>query len=48
MVSYLIDDEQINLFGSQLATCQCYQVALESISPSSSESYLKPANADEQ
>ena len=33
MVSYLIEDEQINLFGSQLAALYCYQVVLESRHP---------------
>ncbi|RVW28616.1 hypothetical protein CK203_100866 [Vitis vinifera] len=28
MVSYLIEDEQINLFGSQLAALYCYQVRI--------------------
>nr|CAN71008.1 hypothetical protein VITISV_025165 [Vitis vinifera] len=27
MISYLTEDEQINLYGSQLVACQCYQVA---------------------
>ena len=29
MVSFLIEDGQINLYGSQLAARQCYQIARE-------------------
>ena len=30
MVSYLTEEGQVDLFGSQLAVRQCYQVALDS------------------
>ena len=29
MVSFLTEDGQIDLYGSQLAACQCYQIARE-------------------
>ena len=48
MVSYLTEDEEIDIFGSQLVTHQCYQVAHESRSTSGSELCTKPTNAEEQ
>ena len=48
MVSYLIEDEQINLYGSQLAVRQCYQVAREAGSSSDNESSTKPADSADQ
>ncbi|KAL6344824.1 hypothetical protein AAG906_002730 [Vitis piasezkii] len=47
MVSYLTKDGQIDIFGSQLAACQCYQVAFESELPSNSESRPEPSNMEE-
>ena len=47
MVSYLTKNGQIDIFGSQLATCQCYQVAFESELPSNSESRPEPSNMEE-
>ena len=41
MVSYLTEDRQVNLFGSQLAARQCYQVVGESRSTSASETPTK-------
>ncbi|RVX06657.1 Transposon Ty3-G Gag-Pol polyprotein [Vitis vinifera] len=37
MVRYLIEEGQVDLLGSQLATCQCYQVALDFRHPTSEE-----------
>lgn len=48
MVSYLIKDSQIDFFGSQLAAHQCYQVALESGLPTSSEPRPEPSTTEEQ
>ncbi|RVW44481.1 hypothetical protein CK203_094473 [Vitis vinifera] len=42
MVSYLIEDGQINLYGSQLAAHQCYQVACESGFASDNEPPTEP------
>ena len=39
MMSYLIEDGQINLLGNQLAVRQCYQVALESGHSASNEAH---------
>ena len=47
MVSYLTKDGQIDIFGSQPAACQCYQVAFESELPSNSESRPEPSNMEE-
>lgn len=43
MVSYLTEDEQINLYGSQLATRECYQVAREVGSNNDNKLSTKPA-----
>ena len=48
MVSYLIEDGHINLYGSQLAVRQCYQVAREAESSSDNVSSTKPADAADQ
>ena len=48
MVSYLTKDGHIDLFGSQLATRQCYQVALESGALSSNEPCSEPVNTEGQ
>ncbi|KAL6315635.1 hypothetical protein AAG906_003739 [Vitis piasezkii] len=48
MVSYLIKDSQIDFFGSQLAAHRCYQVALESGLPTSSEPRPEPSTTEEQ
>ena len=48
MVSYLTEDGQINLYGSQLATRKCYQVAYESESVSDNESPTEPTGVTEQ
>ncbi|RVW76969.1 hypothetical protein CK203_055539 [Vitis vinifera] len=48
MVSYLIEDGQINLLSNQLATCHCYQVVLESGHPINNEPCPEPSNVDEQ
>ncbi|RVW87860.1 hypothetical protein CK203_039693 [Vitis vinifera] len=46
MVSYFIEDGQIDLFGSQLAACQCYQVVLESRHPTNNEPHPEPSNKE--
>ena len=48
MVSYLIEDGQINLYGSQLAAHQCYQVACESGFASDNEPPTEPTGATKQ
>ena len=48
MVSYLIEDGQINLYGSQLAAHQCYQVACESEFASDNEPPTEPTGATKQ
>ena len=48
MVSYLIENGQINLLGNQLAMCQCYQVALDSEHPASEEAHPKLSNTRDQ
>nr|CAN63601.1 hypothetical protein VITISV_010205 [Vitis vinifera] len=48
MVSYLIEDRQINLYGSQLASHQCYQVACESGFASDNEPPTEPTGATKQ
>ena len=48
MVSYLIEDGQINLYGSQLAARQCYQVAREFGSTSDNELPTEPAGVSEK
>ena len=45
MVSYLTEDGQINLYGSQLAAYKCYQVAREFEFASDNESPTKPTGA---
>ena len=48
MVSYLIEDGKINLYGSQLAARQCYQVAREFGSTSDNELPTEPAGVSEK
>ena len=48
MVSYLIEEGQVDLLGSQLAERQCYQVALDFGHPTDKEAYLKSSNTKEQ
>ena len=48
MVSYLIKDEQINLYGSQLAARQCYQIARETRSAIDREPPTELTGAMEQ
>ena len=48
MVSCLIEGGQIDLLGSQLAVCQCYQVTLDSRHPASDETRPEPSNAKKQ
>ena len=48
MVSYLIEDGQINLYGSQLVARQCYQVAREFGSTSDNELPTEPAGVSEK
>ena len=47
MVSHLIENRHINLYGSQLATHQCYQVAREVGSTSDGEPPMEPTGAME-
>lgn len=48
IVSYLTKDGQVNLFGSQLAARQFYQVARESRSTSAVEPSIEPTSMEEQ
>ena len=48
MVSYLIENGYVDLLGSQLGMCQCYQVTLESGHPFAEETRLESSNAREQ
>ena len=48
MVSYLIEDGQIDLFGNKLVVRQYYQVALGSGHSTNNEPRLEPSNADEK
>lgn len=48
MVSYLTEAAQVDFLGSQLATRQYYQVALESGHTVGEEAHSKPLNAKEQ
>lgn len=48
MVKYLTEVEQIDLFNSQLAVRQCYQVALEFELPNYSELGPEPTNTEKQ
>ena len=48
MVSYLMDEGQIDFLGSQLATRQCYQVALDSGHLAGEEARLESSNTKEQ
>ena len=48
MVSYLTKVGQVDLFGNQLATRKCYQVALESKHLIDEKAHPKPSNAREQ
>ena len=48
MVSFLTKDEQIDLYGNQLAARQCYQIAWE-VGPSNDHDSLpEQANAPDQ
>ena len=47
MVSYLMEEGQVDLLDSQLAAHQCYQVALEPRHPTGKKAYLEPTNAKE-
>ncbi|RVX21074.1 hypothetical protein CK203_002136 [Vitis vinifera] len=48
MVSYLTEEGQVNLLGNQLATRQCYQVALDSGHPVDKEAHPESSNTMEQ
>lgn len=48
IVSYLIEEGQINLYGSQLVAHQYYQVAWEVESNNDNEPPMEPAGATEQ
>ena len=48
MVSYLTKDEQIDLYGSQLAARQCYQIAREAGSSGDCKPSPEQANAPDQ
>ena len=48
MVSFLTEDGHIDLYGSQLAARQCYQIAREVVSCNDREPFPEPANAPDQ
>lgn len=48
MVSYLTKDGQIDIFGTQLAARQCYQVALESDNLTINKPQPEPSNTEEK
>ena len=48
MVNYLIEDGHINLYGSQLAARQCYQVAREARPTDDNEPPMEPADMTKQ
>ena len=48
MVSFLIEDGQIDLYGSQLAARQCYQIAREMGTSQEGKPLPKPTNALDQ
>ena len=48
MVSYLTEEGQIDFLGSQLATHQCYQVALDSGHLASEAMRLESSNTRKQ
>ena len=48
MVSYLTKDGHVNLYGSQLAARQCYQIARESGATSYNKPPTEPAGMTEQ
>lgn len=48
MVSFITQDGQINLYGSQLATRQCYQIACEAGPSTDREHSPKEANFVDQ
>nr|CAN68612.1 hypothetical protein VITISV_021131 [Vitis vinifera] len=48
MVSYLIEEAQVDLFGSLLVTCQCYQVALDSGHPIGEKTHPESSNIRKQ
>ncbi|KAL6327058.1 hypothetical protein AAG906_013805 [Vitis piasezkii] len=47
MVRYLTEEGQVDLLSSQLAACQCYQVALDFGHPTSEEARLKSLNTND-
>ena len=48
MVSFLTEDGQIDLYGSQLAACQCYQIAREVGTSKEGEPLPEPTGAPGQ
>ncbi|KAL6330719.1 hypothetical protein AAG906_009147 [Vitis piasezkii] len=48
MVSYLTEDGHINIFGSQLAARQCYQIARESGSSSGNKPLMEQTDIEQQ
>lgn len=48
MVSYLIEERQVDFLGNQLVTLQCYQVVLNAEHFASEEVCLKSSNTNEQ
>lgn len=48
MVNYLTENEQIDLYGSQLVVRQCYQEAREAESNNNNEPSLEPAVTADQ
>ena len=48
MVSYLTDEGQIDILGSELVARQCYQMALDSGYSANAEAHPKSSNTKEQ
>ena len=48
MVSFLIEDGQINLYGSQLAARQCYRIAREVETSQEGKPLPEPTNELDQ
>lgn len=48
MVSYLTEDGQIDIFSTQLAARQCYQVALEYDNLTINKPQPNPSNTEEK
>ena len=48
MVSYHMEEGQVDLLGSQLVARQCYQVALDSKHPNGKEAHPKSSNTRDQ